>query len=394
MTHVLMIGHSYIVTLNRRMCRELALAGGSEVNVTVAAPSSFQGDLGPIGLERPPGEPYTLEAIPTRLSRIPHLFSYGRELKRLLRSRPWDVVHVWEEPYIYAGAQIASWTPANATLIYSSFQNQPKRYPPPFNLFERYCLRRASAWTAFGETVANNLKDRPGYRDRPWRTISVGVDLDVFQPDPTAKQRVLAGLGWSEPGSPIVGYLGRFVPQKGLSLLMRALDRLEPSTWRALWVGGGPMEAELREWASRHGDRVRIATGVAHDAVPAHLNAMDMLAAPSQTTPAWREQFGRMLVEAMGVGVPLVASDSGEIPYVVADAGLVLPETDETAWTQGLQRLLASAEQRSELRERGFARAREHFAWPVVAHQYLDFFMQVRGGASKRAASRSIPESG
>ena len=102
-------------------------------------------------------------------------------------------------------------------------------------------------------------------------------------------------------------------------------DRIEPTAWRALWVGGGAMEGMLRDWAARHGDRVRIVTGVGHDRVPGYLNAMDLLAAPSQTTPRWKEQFGRMLLEAMAAGVPVVASDSGEIPHVVKDAGRVVP---------------------------------------------------------------------
>lgn len=372
---ILMIGHSYVVSLNRRLCRELALAGGPEVDVTVAAPATFQGDLGPIRLEGGEGEPYRLERIPVRLSKSPHLFFYSAKLRRLLRDGHWDVVHAWEEPFILSGGQIAYWTPPDSALVYSSFQNQPKTYPPPFNLIERYCLRRASAWLAFGRTVAENLRDRAGYRDRPTRTIPVGVDLDVFRPDPDAGRRVLQGLGWQGPGPPIVGYLGRFVPQKGLSMLMRVLDRLGPGTWRALWVGGGPMEGELREWSAKHGDRSRVVTGVGHDAVPDYLNAMDVLAAPSQTTPAWREQFGRMLVEAMGCGLPVVASDSGEIPHVVADAGLILPEADEDAWVEAFRGLLASPERRLDLRARGLARARDEFAWPVVARKTLDFYM-------------------
>ena len=385
-----MIGHSYVVTLNRRLCREVALAGGPHVDVTVAAPVSFQGDLSPIRLEPHAGEPYHLEAIPTHLSRIPHLFSYGRALKRLLRSRPWDIVHVWEEPYVFAGAQVAWWTPTNTPLIFSSYQNLPKRYPPPFNLFERYCLWRASAWTGGGETIVQTLKDRPGYRDLTSRTIPLGVDLDAFRPDPEARRRTLASLDWPDAGPPIVGYLGRFVPQKGVRLLMRVLDRLDPSTWRALWVGGGAMEGELREWAERHGDRVRVVTGVPHDAVPAHLNAMDLLAAPSQTTPIWREQFGRMLVEAMGAGVPVVASDSGEIPYVVADAGMIVPEADESAWVIALQRLLLTRAQREALRARGLEHVREHYAWSVVAKKYVDLFMKMYDRAKHASETRSL----
>src|SRR5262249_32083227 len=146
-----------------------------------------------------------------------HIFTYSGKLGRLLRGQRWDVVHAWEEPYILASAQVAYQTRPGAALVYSSFQNLPKQYPPPFNWIERYCLNRAAGWTAFGQTVAENLRDRPGYRERPMRTIPLGVDIEVFRPDERARHSVLGSLGWSEPGPPVVGFLGRFVPQKGIA---------------------------------------------------------------------------------------------------------------------------------------------------------------------------------
>ena len=84
---------------------------------------------------------------------------------------------------------------------------------------------------------------------------------------------------------------------------------------------------------------------------------MDVLCAPSQTTARWREQFGRMLIEAMACGVPVVASRSGEIPHVVGDAGLLVDEADVAAWTAALDRLLADAALRRDSR-RAASRAR------------------------------------
>ena len=107
---------------------------------------------------------------------------------------------------------------------------------------------------------------------------------------------------------------------------------------------------------------------------------MDVLAAPSQTTSRWREQFGRMLIEAMSCGVAVAASDSGEIPYVVGDAGLVLPEGDVDAWAAGLDRLLSSPDERQRLADDGMRRARAEFAWPVVARKHLDFFDTLLNG--------------
>lgn len=373
---LLMVGHSYCVSLNRRLCHEVALAGGGRVAVTVAAPSFYQGDLRAIALERLDGEPYTLEGVKTLGSRFPIAFLYGRRLMQLLR-QPWHVVHAWEEPYILAGAQIARGTSAQSSLVYSSFQNQPKRYPPPFQWCERYALGRASGWTAFGKTIAENLASRPGYRDRPSRMIPLGIDSAVYRADPAARLRVLRDLNWSDAGPPIIGYLGRFVPEKGLGLLMDCLDALDAGSWRMLFLGGGPMEAELNIWSKRYPDQVRIVTGVPHSGVPAYLNAFDLLAAPSQTTPRWKEQLGRMLLEAMATGVPIIASDSGEIPYVVADAGRIVAESDAQGWVSALSHLIASPAERALLRDAGLERARTVYAWPHIARAFLNFFIEL-----------------
>jgi glycosyltransferase involved in cell wall biosynthesis len=362
-----------VVALNRRLPAELARAGGAEWAVTTVAPRFFHGDLRDIPLEPAgPGEA-ALASVGAHLTRHPHVFFYGRELSRLLK-QDWDVVHCWEEPYVAAGAQVALATSPTARLVFASYQNIPKTYPPPFRQMERFVLRRCAGWVAGGTTIRDALAQRPGYRDRPCAQISMGVDVEAFRPDPAAGAAALASLEWSREGPPVVGFLGRFVPEKGCAVLMRALDQAR-HPWRALFVGNGPMEGELRRWAEGHGgDRARIHPGVPHDQVPAFLNAMDVLCAPSQTTRRWKEQFGRMLVEAFACGRAVIASDSGEIPHTVGDAAAVVPEADVAAWAAALDALLADPARRAELGARGLQRARARFAWPVVARQYLDFF--------------------
>jgi glycosyltransferase involved in cell wall biosynthesis len=260
--------------------------------------------------------------------------------------------------------------------VYAGYQNLAKRYPPHIAQLERRTLRRADGWIAFGHTVQDTLAPRPGYRDRPHVVIPPGVDLARFRPDPSAGQALRRELGWAEAGPPVVGYLGRFVPEKGLRVLQAAWQAASPS--RLLLAGGGPLEGELRAWAGQQGDRVRVVTGVAHDQVPRHLAAMDLLAAPSLTTRRWREQFGRMLVEAMACGLPLIGSDSGEIPYVVGDAGLIAREGEVARWREALDQLITRAARRAELGARGLARARAEFALPGVAARHLQFFRELR----------------
>jgi len=283
-----------------------------------------------------------------------------------------DVVHCWEEPYVAAGAQVAKHTPARARLVYATFQNLSKRYPPPFAALERRSLERAAGWIAFGRTVENTLATRDGYGGIPHRLIPPGVDVARFTPDTASGLAVRRRIGWPDDAL-VVGYLGRFTPQKGLHDLCDALDHL-PSPWRALFVGGGPLQNDLERFRDRHPARVHIANGVSHADVPQWLNAMTVLCAPSRTTPEWREQFGRMLIEAMACGVPVVATNSGEMPYVVGDAARVVPEQDPPALADAIATLFAEERARHQLSAAGIARARTGFAWPVVARQHLDFF--------------------
>jgi glycosyltransferase involved in cell wall biosynthesis len=374
---LLSVAHSYVVASNRRLAHEMARLGQGRWQVTAVAPAFFHGgrDLRPAYLEALPDEGCRLVPVPAYLTRWVHLFAYGRGLRSLLR-QGWDLVHCWEEPYILAGGQIAFWTPPGTPLVYRTAQSSPKYYPPPFTWFEQYALERAAGWICSGRTVAEALSARRGYAQRPFRLIPLGVDVEAFRPDPAAGWDLRRSLGWDPAGPPVIGFLGRFIPEKGLGLLMRVLDGL-PTPWRALFVGAGPLEPALRAWAARYGARVRICTNVQHAAVPRYLNGMDLLCAPSQTTARWREQFGRMVIEGFACGVPVVGSDSGEIPYVLGDAGLILGEKDEAGWQQALGGLLENPSRRHELAERGLERARVLYTWPVVARQHLDFFEEI-----------------
>jgi glycosyltransferase involved in cell wall biosynthesis len=297
---------------------------------------------------------------------------WGGQLREVL-ARQWDVVHAWEEPYILAGAQVARWHRSGA-LVYSTFQNLNKPYPPPLGLFERISLRRASGWIAFGATVASTLDRRNGYAGLPRRVIPPGVDLSSFYEDADERLQVRGELGVA-PGDFLVGYAGRFVASKGLSTLTASLDATD-LPWRALFLGGGPLERELRQWAARHGHRARVLTDVTHARVARFLRSMDVLALPSRTTTRWREQFGRILVEAMACGVAVVGSDSGEIPHVIGDAGIVVPERDTGRWSAALEQLYRNAEMREELRARGRARA-QRFSVDAVARAQVDFFEEL-----------------
>ena len=224
MKRLLTIGHSYVVALNRRLPDEIARQASGRWNVTVAAPAQYQGDLRPITLEAVPGDVADLRPIPAHLTRFPHVMFYGG-LRRLL-AEPWDLIHCWEEPYVAACAEIAALARPGVPLVFATFQNLAKRYPPPFSWFERRVLQRAGGWIAFGRTVHDTQLARRGYPDIPSRLIPPGVDTRNFRPDAGERARIRSDRGWKDD-VPVVGYLGRFVPEKGLSVLTAALRKVQ-----------------------------------------------------------------------------------------------------------------------------------------------------------------------
>lgn len=375
---LLTIGHSYVTSVNRSLAHEFQRQSNGRWEVTVLAPQHFHGrnDIRPLDLDQILDEPVTVEGVHARWTKHIHFFHYGRRLKELLHSG-FDLVHAWEEPYINVGLQIAYNTPKKVPLVFRTAQSLDKRYPLPFRFIERYCTNRMNGWIFSGRLVEKNLLNRPGYEAKPRCHAPLGFDSSLIYVDKAAGDVVRREFGW-EKSDIVIGYLGRFVRDKGLTVLMETLDNLQ-KPWKLLMVGNGPMLSELSEWAKRHDGKVALCASVRHRDVNKYINAMDMMIAPSLTCPHWREQFGRMLVEAFACGVPVIGSDSGEIPFVIQDSGIVVPENDSHALGQAILKLMGDPNACKEFAMRGLERAHSEYTWAKIATKTLHFFDEILG---------------
>jgi glycosyltransferase involved in cell wall biosynthesis len=108
--------------------------------------------------------------------------------------------------------------------------------------------------------------------------------------------------------------------------------------------------------------------------MPAFYQGLDVFVLPSRTLPNWKEQFGRVLIEAMACAVPVVGSDSGEIPHVIGDGGLIFPEDDVEALHACLQQLAVDPAAREGLGAVGRARVLANFTMRAVAVQTVDLY--------------------
>lgn len=205
----------------------------------------------------------------------------------------------------------------------------------------------------------------------PIEVFPLGVDTAIFHKFPAERLKAALKLD----GKFVIGYVGRLLGIKGVFLLVDVLRAL-PESVHLLMVGSGPEELNLRRLAAEYGleHRVHLAGAIPASNLPEYMNCMDIGIVPSQTTRRWKEQFGRVLVEFMSCEVPVIGSNSGSIPEVLGDAGCIFRENQPQALVDLVNRLMASAEQRRELGERGRARAIAYYSIDVMCEQILSMY--------------------
>ncbi len=271
--------------------------------------------------------------------------AYVARLSALVRSMRPDVAFVEEEYFSVSALQwAAALTRAGVPFGVQAAENLDRTLPRAAHSIRRYVLRRA-AFVAARSPAAAALALRHGARGE------VGVA-------PHAVPRWKGAVAKRNADGPFtIGFAGRFVREKGLHDLVHAVRALDGDS-RLLFVGDGPLRNELEEAGAT------VVTGVRHERMPDAFAQMDVLVLPSRSTSTWEEQFGRVLVEALACGVPVVGSDSGEIPWVIESTGggIVFPEGDERALVQVLASLRDAPARRAALGEAGRSAVERLFA--------------------------------
>jgi glycosyltransferase involved in cell wall biosynthesis len=281
-----------------------------------------------------------------------------------LRQEQPDVIDLYEEPFSLVALQtllLRRLLAPRAAIVFYSAVNVHRHWRWPYRWIERLMLQHADGAHAPNQDVVPILRAK-GCASQPVSVIPLGVDPEQFAVAPAMD---LPGM----PGRR-VGFVGRLEPVKGLDVLLDAFATLTtPAT--LVIAGEGSERARLQaRIQSTSQTAAHIIPPIRYQDMPSFLQSLDILVLPSVTIlPLHREQFGRVLVEAMAAGVAVIGSSSGAIREVIGDAGLVVPERDSTALASAIDRLLNDHDLRQTLIERGRQRVSHRFAWPVIAEQ-------------------------
>ncbi len=228
----------------------------------------------------------------------------------------------------------------------------------------------AKGWRiiAISRFIAKHIADEYGVGEETIRLVYRGIDLEKFDPakiNPASRRTTRREWGVMEDCR-IVLLPARLTPIKGHSLLIEALSLMpkEFADVHAVIVGddqrGGGYRLELERLAKDRGvgDRVRL---LRHSSdMPAAYAAADVVAVPSLVA----EGFGRTPVEAMAMGVPVIASDLGAVGETVLDGetGWLLPPENPVLWRDAMVRALSmKIEEKNALAAAAIARVKARF---------------------------------
>jgi glycosyltransferase involved in cell wall biosynthesis len=289
-----------------------------------------------------------------------------------------DIVHVEEEPYSLITFLSALWAKVlTRRFVFFTWENLfRKNFLFPYDLFERAVFKLADAAIA-GNKDAGNILQRRGFKAKIVQFGQLGIDVPftLEKEDPDFKARLRKGISF------LVGFMGRVTKEKGIQTLIDAAART-PSDIGYVIIGRGDFQHGAKALVNRLGlhNRVHLLDTVTHEKVPAAMKSLDLLVLPSLTVKTWKEQFGQVLIEAMACGVPVVGSNSGAIPEVIGDAGLIFSEGDAQGLANAIMKIASNETLRRSFMEKEWKRVMENYTHQKIAAKTAQLYQEILRG--------------
>jgi len=398
-TNLVIISHAYVYAPYRAKIE--ALAKYKDLNITLITPE--------FGLEGGGQKVYT---TPYEGKAYKHIILSGfftgklnffifRNLKKTLQSLNPDIIMLEEEYWTQVAAQVSYVTKKflpETKLILLSQENichiwdreaqspyQKLRYAS-FHLLEKFIIPRLDGLIFQFPEVWQDFEQRMlalKFKGLKGTFPQLGVDYDRFcTPIEASKLDEIRNSLHIKPEDFVYGYIGRLTLEKGIEDMIYSFAGWHKTNTRVLIIGNGSEEyintlntlidkLNLNHIISLH-------PAIAFDDIPAYFQLLDISILLSHTTPIWKEQFGRVLVESMAAGTPVIGSDSGAIPLVIGDTGYIVPEKDIIYIRKALNDAYTNKSKYIQLSKLAKARSQKEFSYTAIAKQTYDFIKKIK----------------
>lgn len=368
----LIIDKTAVLETSQRKCSELAKF--SDIDLTLLCPEKWVENFTEISLEKSNDPNYNIIVGKVIFKGYENRGFYYAGILKAIREKP-DIIFLVEEPFSLFALQtvvLKSVFSRRSKVIFYTWDNLSKKYKYPYRPSLIYeLINRLTFKTAYYALTANTeaikiLKSK-GF-NKPIEHVPYGTDLNLFS------EKNVEGLKKDlNLRSPVFGYIGRLLESKGLDVFLKAIALYKKETVRdfsILIIGSGEYKEELKRITRDLGliNNLVLLDTVTHNMVSNYMNCIDIFVLPSKTTEKWKEQFGKVLIEAMACGAYVIGSSSGAIPEVIGDAGLIFEENNPDDLKSKIIQLLNNVELRNELKVNGKTRVKE-FAWEIFANK-------------------------
>jgi glycosyltransferase involved in cell wall biosynthesis len=383
---ILVASHTYIVDLNCEKLRNLVKLE-SNIEVTVVVPKRWR----PGGVQnsktiesqfRQEGN-FRVVPISNFSQNNQPLLTFSADIIPLLKDFRPDIIQVEQGAKSLGYAQFITLNRLLALKsknVFFTWWNLPYTNKFPITWLETYNLNNTDGLISGNQDGVDILREH-GYQGKAKVMPQLGVDEVLFSP---SSQPELAQELGIKSDQFIIGFVGRFVEEKGILTLIKAVSYLNNLPWKLLLLGRGSLQETILKLAKQAGieDKIILIESVPHAQVFRYINLMNTLVLPSETTyktktltaVGWKEQFGHVLIEAMTCKVPVIGSDSGEIPYVIGDSGLIFPEGNAEALRDCLLKLMENRDLAENLARKGYERGMTKYTNQALAKELLDFY--------------------
>jgi len=319
-------------------------------------------------------EIYPLATVFTNHIRAFFYLNKFKIIKILLRHKP-DIVYINEEPYSTASFMLIVLTKMfspKSKIIIQSAENIFKRHPFPFNVFEKFSLNNIDALCVV-PTEGIELYRRKGFKGEIFK-VSYFVDVDKFFRVP--KEEVVKRIPELSFDGLKIGFVGRISEQKGIDTVVGAIKYLKDKgkdKIRFFVVGKEEPEyfsflkSKIEEYSLEN--NVKFLGHFGYDELLYFYNSIDCLVLPSRTKSWLKEQFGRVIVESMACGTPVIGSDSGEIPIVIDNPELTFKENDYISLANILEKFYDGVLEKDKLSDSLMEKSRKYTVEEVVKNK-------------------------